>query len=107
MNFCLSILLRFAFKVFKKCLFSQNVLLESGENHARWSACAGMEPLVTHSMASVCAPGDGLVAIAIRSVLQIDMAKIVAKSVAADTVAAVITFPGSVTVLLATLDLCK
>lgn len=82
-----------------------NVHLESGANPAKRSACAGMELLAIHSMANVCAPEAGPVTTVTKRAHPIGTGRIAAKNAVADTVEAVITFLGSVIVLLATPDL--
>lgn len=81
------------------------VQLENGANLVKRIACARMKPSVTHSMANVCAPEDGLVFIVIKHALLTDMDRIAGKSVAADTVEAAITSLANAIVPLATQDL--
>lgn len=66
-----------------------------------------MELLVTHLMVNAYVIEVGLVLIAIKNVLLIDMDKIVAKNAAAEMVEAVITFLANATVLQVIQDLCK
>lgn len=66
-----------------------------------------MELLVTHLMVNACVIEVGLVLIAIKNVLLIDMDKIVAKNAAVEMVEAVITFLANAIVLQVIQDLCK